>query len=72
VERSVLELQTRIRPGNSGGPFVLADGRVAGVVFAASSADDEVGYAIAASELPPLLDDAVGATEPVGTGPCVG
>lgn len=71
VERSVLELQARVRPGNSGGPFVLADGRVGGIVFAASSADDDVGYAIAASELSPILRDAVGATTTVDTGPCL-
>ncbi len=69
--RSVLELQVVVRPGNSGGPFVLADGTVAGVVFAASSAEDDVGYAIAAEEVRPRLVDAVGATSEVGTGPCI-
>lgn len=69
--RSVLELQVVVRPGNSGGPFVLADGTVAGVVFAASSAEDDVGYAIGAEEVRPRLVDAVGTTSEVGTGPCV-
>jgi S1-C subfamily serine protease len=69
--RSVLELQTVVRPGNSGGPFVLADGSVAGVVFAASSTDDDVGYAIAAEDVRPRLEDAVGSTAEVGTGPCI-
>ncbi len=69
--RSVLELQVVVRPGNSGGPFVLADGTVAGVVFAASSTEDDVGYAIAAAEVRPRLDEAVGTTDEVGTGPCV-
>ncbi|MGH2635798.1 MAG: MarP family serine protease [Actinomycetota bacterium] len=69
--RSILELQAVVRPGNSGGPFVLADGTVAGVVFAASSAEDDVGYAIAADEVRPRVEDAVGATAEVGTGPCV-
>jgi S1-C subfamily serine protease len=68
----VLELQTLVRPGNSGGPFVLPDGRVAGVVFAASSGDDEVGYAIAAGEVGDPLRTAVGRTTPVDTGPCIG
>jgi S1-C subfamily serine protease len=71
VERSVLELQTRIRPGNSGGPLVLADGRVGGVVFAASSGDEDVGYAIDASELEDPLAGAIGATVQVDTGPCL-
>ena len=71
VERSVVELQTRIRPGNSGGPFVLADGGVGGVVFAASTGDEDVGYAIAASELQEALAGAIGDTLEVDTGPCL-
>jgi S1-C subfamily serine protease len=69
--RFVLELQVVVHPGNSGGPFVLADGTVAGVVFAASSTEDDVGYAIAAAEVRPRLDEAVGTTDEVDTGPCV-
>jgi S1-C subfamily serine protease len=71
VERTVLELQTRVRPGSSGGPFVLADGRVGGVVFAASAGDDDVGYAIAASLVRKAVDPAIGSTAEVGTGPCI-
>ncbi|HSJ51240.1 MAG TPA: MarP family serine protease [Actinomycetota bacterium] len=71
IVRSVLELQAEVRPGNSGGPFVLPDGSVAGVVFAASSADDEVGYAIAADDVRPRVDDATARTAPVDTGPCL-
>jgi S1-C subfamily serine protease len=70
VERLVLELQTLVRPGNSGGPFVLPDGRVAGVVFA-SSGDEDVGYAIAAAEVDDPLRSAIGRTTPVDTGPCI-
>jgi len=61
-----------VRPGNSGGPFVLPDGRVAGVVFAASSSDEDVGYAIAATEVDDPLRSAIGRTTPVDTGPCIG
>lgn len=71
VERLVLELQTLVRPGNSGGPFVLSDGRVGGVVFAASSGDEDVGYAIAAPEVGDVLRSAVGRTTEVDTGPCI-
>jgi S1-C subfamily serine protease len=71
VERLVVELQTLVRPGNSGGPFVLANGRVGGVVFAASSTDEDVGYAIAASEVEDALRHAVGQTSEVDTGPCI-
>jgi S1-C subfamily serine protease len=71
VDRFVLELQTEIRPGNSGGPFVLADGSVAGVVFASSTTDDRIGYAIAASEVRASLEGALGATSEVDTGHCI-
>jgi S1-C subfamily serine protease len=70
VERSVLELQTRVLPGSSGGPFVLSDGTVGGVVFAASTGDEDIGYAIAASGLHGALD-AIGTTLEVDTGPCL-
>jgi len=72
VERLVLELQTLVRPGNSGGPFVLPDGRVGGVVFAASSGEHDVGYAIAAGEVDDPLQIAIGRTASVDTGPCIG
>ena len=71
TERFVLELQTHVRPGNSGGPFVLSNGYVAGVVFAASTADQNVGYALAASEVAPVLERSIGQIQPVGTGPCI-
>jgi S1-C subfamily serine protease len=71
VERLVLELQTLVRPGNSGGPFVLSDGRVGGVVFAASSSDDEVGYAIAGREVEDAVGDALVADGEAPTGPCI-
>ena len=71
VERLVLELQTLVRPGNSGGPFVLPDGRVAGIVFSVSSSDEDVGYAISATEVDDPLRSAIGLTTPVDTGPCI-
>lgn len=71
VERLVVELQTVVRPGNSGGPFVLSDGRVGGVVFAASSSDDEVAYALAVSEVEDAVGDALVAAAEAPTGPCI-
>jgi S1-C subfamily serine protease len=71
IDRLVVELQAVVRPGNSGGPFVLADGRVGGVVFAASSSDPDIGYAIASQEVRDVVDDALGQTDEVDTGPCL-
>src|ERR671919_460584 len=71
VRRQVYELQTVVRPGNSGGPFVSTDGDVAGVVFAASTTDDGVGYALTAAEAEPQIDRARDRTGAVSTGPCI-
>jgi S1-C subfamily serine protease len=71
VRRRVYELQARVRNGNSGGPFVLADGRVAGVVFAASVTDPDTGYAIVSTEVASIVARAVGRTAPVPAGRCV-
>jgi S1-C subfamily serine protease len=71
VRRQVYELQAVVRPGNSGGPFVTTAGDVAGVVFAASTTDDDVGYALTATEADPQIDRAQGRTAAVSTGPCI-
>jgi S1-C subfamily serine protease len=71
VDREVYELQGVVRAGNSGGPFVLVDGRVAGVVFAASTTDEGIGYAIPTTVAMPDLRAAIGLTQGVSTGPCL-
>ena len=70
VTREVYELQAIVRPGNSGGPFLLTDGNVAGVVFAASTTDSNVGYALTSREVLPLLTRAEGRTRAVSTQGC--
>ncbi|HNN47978.1 MAG TPA: trypsin-like serine protease, partial [Marmoricola sp.] len=40
-----------IRNGNSGGPLVSEDGKVLGVVFAASVTDPNTGYALTAKQV---------------------
>lgn len=70
VVREVHELQTEVRPGNSGGPFVLVSGEVAGVVFAASTGDQDVGYALTSGQVEPITDKAIGRTREASTGPC--
>jgi S1-C subfamily serine protease len=70
VLRRIYELQTVVRPGNSGGPFVLTNGQVAGVVFAASTMDRDTGYAITSGQVLPLVDRATQLTSATDTGPC--
>ncbi|HMU36904.1 MAG TPA: trypsin-like serine protease, partial [Marmoricola sp.] len=51
VFRDVFSLRGEIRNGNSGGPLVSADGKVLGVVFAASVTDPNTGYALTAKQV---------------------
>jgi S1-C subfamily serine protease len=71
VTRRILELRARVAPGDSGGPFVLADGTVGGVVFAESRVDPAVGYALSPEQVIELVDRAVGRTQAVSTGSCI-
>jgi S1-C subfamily serine protease len=71
VRRRIYELQVTVRPGNSGGPFALPGGRVAGLIFGASVTNGELGYAITSPRLIPLVERAEGRGDPVGTGRCV-
>jgi S1-C subfamily serine protease len=70
ITRHLYEIQATVHHGNSGGPFVLPNGQVAGVVFASSVLDDAVGYAIASDDVRPFVRGATGAAIPVGTGSC--
>ena len=47
VRRDIVEIRSDIERGNSGGPLMLPDGTVGGVVFAEARTNDEVGYALA-------------------------
>ena len=56
VIREVFSLRGLVRPGNSGGPIVTPQGKVAGVVFAASVTDPETGYALTAKQVADSAD----------------
>ena len=73
ITRHVYQLQAQVRPGNSGGPLVLADGTVAGVVFARSVTNGDVGYALAADAVRARLARAEtsATTTTASTGACV-
>jgi S1-C subfamily serine protease len=70
VTRDVYELRSPVRQGDSGGPFVLPTGDVAGVVFAASTSDPDTGYALTGSEVADEVNQGINSTQAVGTGSC--
>jgi S1-C subfamily serine protease len=71
VEREILELSAAIEHGDSGGPLMLADGTIGGVVFAESRTSADVGYALSATEVAARIRPAVGWTGAADTGACL-
>jgi S1-C subfamily serine protease len=69
--REVATLAADVQPGNSGGPFITLDGRVAGLVFARNAEHANLGYATTIAQLEPLLDGASDLTNPVTPGRCI-
>lgn len=70
VTREIYELRSPVRQGDSGGPFVLPSGEVAGVVFAASTSDGDTGYALTGTEVMDEVENGAGRTAPTDTGSC--
>lgn len=70
VTRTVYALQTQIDQGNSGGPVVLPDGTVIGVVFAESVTRPDTGYAVTSREVLPLIQQAQQTRSAIDTGRC--
>ena len=70
VVRSIWITQADVRPGNSGGPLVDLSGRVVGVIFAASTSQQNQAYALTDAEVQPDIDAAQGRTQAVAVGPC--
>jgi len=70
VERVVTGFRVFVRPGNSGGPAVNADGQVVSTIFASRADSSNVGYGIPSQLVRRHLSVAAERTEPVGTGGC--
>ena len=70
VTREILTLSAGVVQGDSGGPFVTAEGRVGGVVFAAAATEADTGYALTAEEVADDVAAAIAVNAPVATGAC--
>lgn len=71
VRRDVYAIASEVRPGNSGGPLMTADGRLIGVVFARSSTDSQTGYALTYKEINAALNGLGNNRSEVSTGGCI-
>ncbi|CAN5815981.1 MarP family serine protease [soil metagenome] len=70
VERLVTSFRVYVRPGNSGGPAVDADGRVVSTIFASRTDSDNSGYGVPSRIVQRHLRVAASRTTPVSTGGC--
>jgi len=70
VTRDLEVLAAHVIPGNSGGPIVNDSGQIIGVVFAASTTEPDVGYALSIPQVYPDLQAARSRTAAVSTQDC--
>ena len=71
ITRDIVELRAAVQPGDSGGPLILEDGTVGGLVFAESRTDAGVGYALTPGEVAERVAPAVGSQGSVDLGQCI-
>ena len=69
--RQIYSVKAAVVPGNSGGPIVLANGEVVGVIFAQSTTYPNVGYALTAAAATQALRAVGQAQTTVSTGSCL-
>jgi S1-C subfamily serine protease len=70
VHRQIYPISADVQPGNSGGPLVAPNGKVYGMVFAASTSETDTGYALTAGEIAGDVQAGERNTTPVSTRGC--
>lgn len=71
VTRKIYSVYADVNPGNSGGPLLTLDGRVAGTVFARSTVTPQTGFVLTNDTSQAALRAATSSNRtPVGTGSC--
>lgn len=68
--RNIVVLDGTVRPGNSGGPIIDTEGRVAGLVFAQSDDSSNTAFALSIKEVTPAMDYGRRAEQPVANTKC--
>jgi S1-C subfamily serine protease len=68
--RQIYPIRADVEPGNSGGPLTAPGGKVYGVVFAASTAITDTGYALTGAEVASDVQLGQQDTSPVSTEAC--
>jgi S1-C subfamily serine protease len=68
IDRTITALGGDVRSGNSGGPLLSKDGKVVGVVFAATTSGPRGGFAVPVDEVRNAVHHASGGA--VDTGAC--
>jgi S1-C subfamily serine protease len=66
----VYKLAGDVQPGNSGGPLLTMQGQVAGLIFAKTTTDAALGFALTMADLEPVAAQAPGLSSPVSAGQC--
>lgn len=66
----VYKLAGDVQPGNSGGPLLTMQGQVAGLIFAKTTTDAALGFALTMADLEPVAAQAPGLSAPVSAGQC--
>jgi S1-C subfamily serine protease len=70
VTREVYTIRGQVRPGNSGGPLLRKDGAVLGVIFGAAIDESDVGFALTAAEVAPVVRAGLTDQTPASTEAC--
>ncbi|GAA1344151.1 MarP family serine protease [Arthrobacter roseus] len=67
---NIYTLAANVEQGNSGGPLLTMQGKVSGVIFAKSTVEAPVGYALSLDVMGPIAEQAEQYTETVSSGQC--
>ena len=70
IQRQIYEIAADVQQGDSGGPLIDENGAVAGIIFAKSVSQANIGYAITMPQALPSIRDAENNRTAVSTGRC--